>query len=98
VVASSRDGVLGAQKEPNISTGIGSLGLHTVVHCRVRRIWLRHWGSLHQANGTIAFFSRALMPRHCLAAYERELIGLSQAVRHWRPCLWGRAFIVRTDH
>jgi hypothetical protein len=33
-----------------------------------------------------------------LAAYERELIGLSQAVSHWRPYLWGRAFIVRTDH
>jgi hypothetical protein len=54
---------------------------------------------LHQADGAIAFFSRALPPRHCsLAAYERELIGLSQAVRHWRPYLWGRAFIVRTDH
>jgi hypothetical protein len=54
---------------------------------------------LHQADGAIAFFSRALPPRHRgLAAYERELIGLSQAVRHWRPYLWGRAFIVRTDH
>jgi hypothetical protein len=54
---------------------------------------------LHQANDAIAFFSRALPPRHRgLAAYERELIGLSQAVRHWRPYLWGRAFIVRTDH
>jgi len=54
---------------------------------------------LHQGEGAVAFFSRALPPRHqSLAAYERELIGLSQAVRHWRPYLWGRSFIVRTDH
>jgi len=54
---------------------------------------------LHQDNGAIAFFSRALPPRHRgLAAYERELIGLAQAVRHWPPYLWGRAFIVRMDH
>ena len=33
-----------------------------------------------------------------LPAYERELIALSQAIRHWRPYLWGRRFIIRTDH
>jgi hypothetical protein len=54
---------------------------------------------LHQRGGPIAYFSRQLAPRHLnLAAYERELIGLVQAVRHWRPYLWGRAFLVRTDH
>jgi len=54
---------------------------------------------LHQYGGAIAFFSRALPPRHRgLAAYERELIGLAQAVCHWRPYLWGCAFVVRTDH
>jgi hypothetical protein len=38
-------------------------------------------------------------PRHrALAAYERELIGLVQTVRHWRSYLWGRSFTVRTDH
>ena len=54
---------------------------------------------LHQDSGAIAFFSRALPPRHRgLAAYESKLIGLAQAVRHWRPYLWGRSFIIRTDH
>jgi hypothetical protein len=33
-----------------------------------------------------------------LAAYERELIGLVKAVHHWRPYLWTRPFVVRTDH
>jgi hypothetical protein len=28
----------------------------------------------------------------------RELIGLVKAVRHWRPYLWARSFVVRTDH
>lgn len=54
---------------------------------------------LHQNQGAVAFFSRAMAVRHVqLAAYERELIGLVQAIRHWRPYLWGRQFIVRTDH
>lgn len=54
---------------------------------------------LHQGAGPIAYFSRAIAPRHAsLAAYERELIGLVEAVRHWRPYLWGRSFIVKTDH
>ncbi|WVZ84101.1 LOW QUALITY PROTEIN: hypothetical protein U9M48_031164 [Paspalum notatum var. saurae] len=54
---------------------------------------------LHQGAGPLAFFSRPFAARHLkLATYERELIGLVQAVRHWRPYLWGRHFIVRTDH
>ena len=54
---------------------------------------------LHQGSGPLAFFSRPFAARHVkLAAYERELIGLVQAVRHWRPYLWGRRFTVRTDH
>jgi len=43
---------------------------------------------LHQGDGPIAFFSRSVAPQHAkLAAYERELIGLVQAVHHWRPYL-----------
>lgn len=38
---------------------------------------------LHQGAGPVAFFSKPIAPRHAkLAAYERELIGLVQAVRH----------------
>jgi hypothetical protein len=37
---------------------------------------------LHQGDGLLAFFSRPFAARHHkLAAYERELIGLVQAVR-----------------
>ena len=54
---------------------------------------------LHQDTGPLAFFSRPFAARHLkLAAYERELIGLVQAVRHWRPYLSGHHFLVRTDH
>jgi hypothetical protein len=38
---------------------------------------------LHQGAGPVAFFSRPFSARHLkLAAYERELIGLVQVVRH----------------
>ena len=54
---------------------------------------------LIQDGHPIAFFSRPIAPRHrALAAYERELIRLVHAVRHWRPYLWGRRFLVKTDH
>ena len=54
---------------------------------------------LHQDAGPLAFFSRPFVACHLkLAAYERELIGLVQAVCHWRPYLWGRHFLVRTNH
>jgi hypothetical protein len=53
---------------------------------------------LHQGLGHVAFFSKQFAPRNLkVAAYERELIGLVQAVGHWRPYLWGRKFTVRTD-
>jgi hypothetical protein len=54
---------------------------------------------LHQGGGPIAFFSSQIAQCHSkLAVYERELIGLVQAIRHWRRYLWGKAFIVKTDH
>jgi hypothetical protein len=54
---------------------------------------------LLQDKHPIAFFSRPVAPHHrSLAAYERELIGLVYAIRHWHPYLWGRRFTVRTDH
>jgi hypothetical protein len=54
---------------------------------------------LHQGDGPLAYFSRPFAACHLkLATYEQELIGLVQAVRHWRPYLWGRSFRVRTDH
>ena len=46
---------------------------------------------LLQDKHPLAYFSKPIAPRHrSLAAYERELIGLVHAVRHWRPYLWGR--------
>jgi hypothetical protein len=39
---------------------------------------------LHQDGGPIAFYSRPIAPQHAkLAAYERELIGLVKAGRHY---------------
>jgi hypothetical protein len=47
----------------------------------------------------MAFFNCQIAPWHAkLVAYEREFIGLVQEMRHWRSYLWGRPFLVRTDH
>lgn len=54
---------------------------------------------LHQGAGPMAFFSKSFAARHLkVAVYERKLVGLVEVVRHWRPYLWGRRFIVHTDH
>jgi hypothetical protein len=46
---------------------------------------------LHHGAEPVSFFSRPFAARHLkLAAYEQELIRLVQAVRHWRPYMWGR--------
>jgi hypothetical protein len=41
---------------------------------------------LHQGAGPMVFFSHQNAK---LATYEREMIGLVQATRHWQPYLWG---------
>jgi hypothetical protein len=54
---------------------------------------------LHRGDGHIVFFSQPVAPHHAkLPAYECELIGLVKAVRHWRPFVWGRFFIICSDH
>jgi hypothetical protein len=51
------------------------------------------WGFdavLHQGDGPIVFFGRPVAAHHAkLSVYEREIIGLVKAVRHWRPYVWG---------
>jgi len=51
---------------------------------------------LHQGDGAIAFFSRAVAPQHAkLPAYERELIGLVKAVKNWRLYVWAEHSLFR---
>lgn len=53
---------------------------------------------LHQGGDHITFFSRQIAARQAKpAAYEQELIGLVQIVHHWRPYLWGQAFLIWTE-
>lgn len=54
---------------------------------------------LIQDKHPVAYFSRPVAPRHrSLAAYERELIGLVHAIRHWR-LVRGAAFLdAPADH
>lgn len=40
---------------------------------------------LHQGHRPMAVLSHAMAPRQGLVAYERELIGLAQAIKHWQP-------------
>ncbi|KAK1603332.1 hypothetical protein QYE76_016395 [Lolium multiflorum] len=61
-------------------------GLRQAVHRRQRRLRAGFGAILHQGDGPLAYFSRPFAARHLkLAAYEQKLIGLVQAVRHWRP-------------
>jgi hypothetical protein len=54
---------------------------------------------LHQDNDPIAFYSWPIAAQHTkLDTYERELIGLIKPMCHWRPYLWARPFVMRTNH
>ena len=54
---------------------------------------------LMQFGRPIAFLSKALAPTHRgLSTYEKELLAILMAVNKWRHYLYGRAFIIRTDH
>jgi hypothetical protein len=45
---------------------------------------------LHQGGRPVTFFSCQMVPHHTnLAAYEHELNGLVQAIKHWHTYLWG---------
>jgi hypothetical protein len=85
----------GSDGRPSIAV----VGVRRSFHCGVRCVGTGFGTVLHPGRGPIAFFSRQIAPRHAkLATYERELIGLVQAVRHWWPYLWGCKFVVRTNH
>lgn len=52
-----------------------------------------------QHNKQVAYFSQAIPDRHYhIPAYEKELIGLVKAIKHWRSYVWGQKFLVRIDH
>lgn len=58
---------------------------------------------LQQKNGNVweplGFFSRALtITQQRYSAYDRELLAIHRAVRHFRPFLEGRNFHILTDH
>ena len=54
---------------------------------------------LIQQGQPIAFFSQALKGSSlALSTYEKEMLSIVKAIQKWRPYLFGRPFIVRTDH
>ena len=54
---------------------------------------------LMQQGRPIAYFNTILRGKNVfLSTYEKELLALAIAVKHWRPYLLGRRFRVRTNH
>ncbi|KAJ0800601.1 putative nucleotidyltransferase, Ribonuclease H [Helianthus annuus] len=53
---------------------------------------------LMQGKHPIAFVSKALSPKQCaLSVYEKELLAILLAVKHWHQCLILKHFTIRTD-
>ena len=52
-----------------------------------------------QKGHPLAFISKALSPKHqSLSAYENELFAIVYAVGKWHHYLFGKHFVIRTDH
>ncbi|KAL1115448.1 hypothetical protein AAG570_007478 [Ranatra chinensis] len=62
------------------------------------------WGAVlsqldHLGDRPVAFASRKLTSAESrYSAIERELLGVVWAVEYFRPYLWGRQFLIKTDH
>ncbi|KAL1123671.1 hypothetical protein AAG570_001444 [Ranatra chinensis] len=53
----------------------------------------------HLGDRPVAFASRKLTSAESrYSAIERELLGVVWAVEYFRPYLWGRQFLIKTDH
>lgn len=54
---------------------------------------------LMQDGHPIAYISKVLSPKNrCLSTYERELLAVLFAIKHWEHYLLPRHFVIRTDH
>ena len=54
---------------------------------------------LTQGGHPIAYFNKALSPRHqTLSIYEKEMLAILVAVKKWNAYLVGRHFHIKTDH
>ena len=54
---------------------------------------------LQQHGRPVAFISRKLnSAKRNYSVYDRELLTVIHALKHWKHFLYGRNFVVRTDH
>lgn len=54
---------------------------------------------LMQKGQPIAYLSQSLKGRATiLSTYEKEMLAILLAVKKWNQYLWGRQFIIKTDH